>query len=214
MNKQQKQGRRGIKLRRRGQEARGDSRALTHPPQFVPTLRLRHKMRFLSNGSSTTTGITRGNLLNLYETALTAITSSRLFAAVKLRKVSMWAIITQGSVPVTVTLEWVGLNAPSIIKSDTSMGVVPASITATPPKDASNRWWSITGQNESEILFNLTFPTNTIVDIEFDARLFETEAVAAGDVPAGASAGKLYANYLDGLSGNLLVPLVGNTTLP
>jgi len=126
----------------------------------------------------------------------------------------MWSNPTAlGSAPTSVSCEWVGSNAPSVFVSDTSMGVLPAKISTSPPADLSDRWWSMNGQDEGDPLFALTFPADTIIDIDVDCRLVENEAPTAGEIPAGATIGKLYGGYLDGLASALLPP-IGYTTLP
>jgi hypothetical protein len=67
--------------------------------------------------------------------------------------------------------------------------------------------------NVNEVLFALTVPANTVIDVRMDLRLVEAEAPTAGDVPTGATLGQLYGNYLDGLSSGKLTP-VGYTVLP
>lgn len=197
--------------------SRGGRGGIPEPPQFQPTLKVNQRLRYLNTTSQSTVSITRGNLLNLYETALTANTASRLFAAVKLRSVEIWAApaTNAGSSTLTASCEWLGVNAPSTIQSDSSLGIArPLYVKAIPPPDASNRWWSLTGSNEAEVLFKLIVPGNAIVDIVISARLFELETVAGGDAPAGAVAGTLYENYLDGLASGLLVTQNGGLALP
>jgi hypothetical protein len=158
--------------------------------------------------------VSRLNLLNLLQTAITAITTVRAIEAIKLRRVSMWSNPTAlGTAPTTVACEWVGSNAPSTFVSDTSMGVLPGHVTTVPPIASSNQWWSMSGQDEGDPLFALTFPADTIIDIEVDVRLVENEAPTAGEIPAGATIGKLYGSYLDGLASGLLSP-IGYTVLP
>jgi hypothetical protein len=75
--------------------------------------------------------------------------------------------------------------------------------------------WSITGQDETEVLFKITCPSGAVVDIIIEARLYEAnDAVAGGDAPTGATPGVLYGNYLDGLTSGLLTPQNGNVPLP
>jgi hypothetical protein len=191
-----------------------NSQAL-QPPPFLPTVKTEHKFRFTS-GSMTGSNvmITRKQILNLLLMATSATTTVRLFQAVRLKRVRMWSNPTAlGQPPDACQLEWLGENSPSTVISDSSMGVRPAHVNSLPPPSASNRWWSISGQLESDVLFALTFPANTIVDVTVSARLVEQESPTAGDIPAGASLGQLYGDYLDGITSSILSP-IGLNQLP
>jgi len=202
-------------MRRRRARA---SRGVSHPPAFVPTLRGKTRLRYLSDAGGGTYPVTRKCLLNLFEMATTAVTSARLFAAVKLHSVEVWAPPNPtGSVPTTVEVQWVGNTAPSTAHSDTSMTVSPAHVRTTPPDYSSDQWWCISGTStESEILFYVTVPAvASVVDVVVSFRLYGLDDTASGgDAPAGAVAGTLYGNYLDGLSSGHLSPLNNVPVLP
>jgi len=187
---------------------------LPRPPQFQPTIGFSHKFRFQSGTNAGTTAITRAQLLNLIQVATSAVTTVRPFQAVRLKKIEMWTNPgVLGSPPTTVSVEWIGENSPSTVHSDTSMGVQAAHVLSRPPASSSNRWWSLSGQQETDNLMVLIFPADTIVDVSVQVRMVEQENPTAGDVPVGASLGKLYGNYLDGLASGLLAP-IGFTALP
>lgn len=184
------------------------------PPPFVPTLSLSHRFRFTNTGNSGTFDVTRAQLLNLLLYTPTASTSVRLFQAVRLKKVDIWANPPAlGAAPTSVQIEWFGENSPTTIVSDTTMGVRPAHVSSTPPSSSSNRWWSVSGFSETDKLFQLTLPADCVVDVTAELRLVDNEAPTAGDVPSGATVGQLYGDYLDGLASGKLVP-IGYVTLP
>jgi len=146
--------------------------------------------------------ITRKNLLNLVVVATTAVTSSRIIEAVRLKSVELWTNPPAlGSAPMTCSVEWIGSNAPSTIISDTTMGVLPAHVLAKPPPNSSNRWWSMSGTDEADPLFTLVVPSQTVCDVRVNLRLVDSEAPVAGDVPAGATVGQVYYDFLDGIGG-------------
>lgn len=184
------------------------------PPAFRPTMSYSHKFRFYASAGSGGINVSRKNILNLIQVATSASTTVRLFEAVRLKKVEMWSQPTAlGAAPVTCQIEWIGENSPSTVTSDTSMGVRPAHVVSKPPQFSSNRWWCLSGQQEADTLFNLVYPANTFVDVTIDVRLVEMEAPTAGDVPAGATLGTQYGNYLDGITTALLAP-IGYNVLP
>jgi len=200
---------------RRGGRIRGLGRAGdTRLPPFVPTLSLSHKFRFQNGANSGSYTITRGNLLNLLLVTPSAITSARILQAVRLKRVSVWANPSAlGAAPTEIELEWFGENSPSTTISDSTMGVRPAHIDSAPPPSSSNRWWSISGTLESDPMFAMVLPADCIIDVTLELRLVEAEAPTAGDVPAGATIGRLYGDYLDGIASAKLSPL-GLAILP
>ncbi len=149
--------------------------------------------------------------------ATTTTNQNRIFTAVKLRRVDVWSgVPALGTAPQTVTVEWKGNQAPSTIHSDTGSGVIPAHISTVPPMDSSDRWWSISGSNESEVLFVVGGGVGTVVDVLVTVRLADDEAAVAAEngTAAGATVGRVYFNYLDGFASKLFAPLGGVTILP
>jgi hypothetical protein len=175
---------------------------------------LTHKFRFENGTNAGTYNITRGNLLNMVLVATSAVTTVRTFEAIRLRKVEMWANpVALGSAPNNIQVEWLGENSPSTVISDTGMGVRPGHVASVPPSSSSNRWWSISGTSETDIIFSMILPADSVIDVTVDVRFVEQEAPTAGDVPAGASIGQVYGDYLDGIASGKLAP-VGFTVLP
>jgi len=208
MNK--KQIRKQVKGTRRGPREAG----LGHIPPFTPTIRTIHKFRFVNGANNGTYTINRANLLNLILYTPTATTSVRLFEAVRVLGLELWSSPTVlGSQASPLALEWLGENGPSTLVSDTSIGVSPAHIRSHPPTRSSCEWWSISGQQESDDLFTLTLPVNSTVDVTLAVRIVEQDGPTAGDVPAGATVGRIYGDYLDGLTSGKLTP-VGYIALP
>jgi hypothetical protein len=71
----------------------------------------------------------------------------------------------------------------------------------------------MSGFSETDVLFNLTLPVNSVIDITVDMRMVEQENPVAGDIPAGAALGQVYGDYLDGIASGGLTP-VGYTVIP
>lgn len=193
-------------------------RSRLSPPEFVPTLALGHKFRFSGSLSSgTALPVTRKMLLQLMSMATTTTNQFRLITAIKLKRVEMWAEPPAlGSAPAVCSVEWVGSQAPSTLHSDSTSGVRSAYVSTRPPVDSSDRWWSVSGSNETEVLFNITFPAGVTVDITCSIRMADDEAPVASEAGTGGSAtvGRVYYNYLDSFASKGLVPTGGVTVLP
>jgi hypothetical protein len=200
---------------RRGGRKQGlGGRSSNRPPPFVPTMSLSHRFRFTNGSNAGTFVITRAQLLNLVSMATTAVTTVRVFQGVRLKQIEIWANPTAlGAPPNTLSVEWLGNNGPSTIHSDNSMGVLPAHVRTKPPARSSAQWWTLSNFDETDQLFSLVLPADCVIDVTMELRLVENEAPIAGDIPAGASVGQLYGDYLDGLASGKLSP-VGYIPLP
>lgn len=184
------------------------------PTPFIPTIVYRHRFRYSNGANAGTFGITRANLLNQLLIATSAITTVRLNEAIRLSSVEVWTNpVALGAPPTSCLIEWLGENSPSTVIENTGMGIRPAHVFSAPPPLSSNRWWSMSGQLESDQLFTITVPANSIIEVTCDCRQVETESPTAGEVPVGASLGQVYGDYLDGISSGKLAP-IGYTVLP
>jgi hypothetical protein len=206
-----------INKRQRNSQNRGPRKGsgnAVRPPQFQPTCKFNHKFRFLCTAGGTVT-VTRANLLNLLCVATSPTAADRIIEAIRLRSIEIWSSPPAlGSAPLSVSVEWVGSNAPSIINSDTSMGVLPAHVRTTPPPRSSDEWWSMSGTDETDPLFTLILPVQSIVDVRVAVRLIDNEPQqTTSEILAGATLGRVYYDYLDGISSGLLLP-VGGTVVP
>jgi len=213
---QNKNARRRKLSQTRGKGQNGQVR-VDSPPEFVPTFAIGHKFRFATSALILSKPVTRAMLLNLYTMASTTTNQSRLITAIKINRVSMWGQPTAlGSATAQVSVEWVGNNSPSTIHSDTSLGVRAAYVRSRPPANASCSWWSMSGSSESEVLMNLSGPIGTVVDVDCSVRFVDDEGVVAGEAgtAAGAIAGTVYWNYLDGFASKTLAPVGGVRILP
>jgi hypothetical protein len=65
----------------------------------------------------------------------------------------------------------------------------------------------MSGSNEADQLFSLVLPADTVIDVLTSIRLVDNEASTAGEVPAGATPGTLYYDYLDGIASAKLAPV-------
>jgi hypothetical protein len=140
-------------------------------------------------------------LLDSIFTATSSVGGVRMIGAIKLKRVSIWSPITATFAAQTVSLEFPGSYGPSKILSDTSVGLMPAHVTSRPPQNASNSWWSINGSNESEVLFAIVVPQESIIDVEVSMKLIDREAATAVSAAlTGVVLGTVYYGPLNGVT--------------
>jgi len=220
MNSQKRNNQGPRATRRGGRQLGGGGRRMRSaggPPEFISTPSVGKTFRFTNATAVVSLPITRNMLLNLMTVATTTTNQARIFDAVKLKRVRCWGEPPAlGSAPTSLQVEWLGNQAPSTIHSDTAIGVRPAFVDTRPPLDSSDRWWSISGTNGSEVLFNYTGPAGSIVDVMLSFRLNDDEAAIFGEAgtAAGATIGVMYYNYLDGFASKKLAPVGGVNILP
>jgi len=188
----QKRNRTSKNQKKQSRSSRLVKRNPLHPPARNLTPLMTHVFRYQNATAAVQAPVTRGGLLNLMGVGITATTSARIFGAVKLRSIRVWSPIIASFTPQLITVEWTGLNAPSSLNSDTSEGLRPAMVHTHPPSDSSADWWSISGQNETEVLMLITCPVQSIIDVTVDVRFADNEsavvftsAVAIGTVSYG-----------------------------
>lgn len=204
----------GSRVSRRGGRKQARGGGVSMPPPFRATIACSHRFRFENTVDGGTSSVYRKDLLNLYLCADSSTSTVRVLEAVRLKSVEVWANPAGiGSPPTAMSIEWQGENAPSTITSDTAMGVRPAHIRSLPPPMSSSKWWSMSGQQETDPLFTLRLPDYCIIDIVCELRFVDIETPVVGQTGVGLTLGRLYGGYLDGYStGNTLKP-VGITKL-
>jgi len=185
---------------------RSSSSQTSHfPKAFTASVNFKHHFRFRNLAASTSAySITRADLLDLLMVAKTTSSAARIFAGVKLNRVEIfdpgWV---NGSAPTgfgqPASLEWTSNLGPTTLRSDTGNSFVPAHVVTTPPPQSLASFWSISGSNETEVLFTITVHQQSIIDVWFDFVLFngETPVNIAPFTPM--TVGQLYAGFLDGV---------------
>ncbi len=173
-----------------------------------------HTFRFSATNSGGYS-VTSDTLLNLYLVATAATTTARLFQAVKLKRVQVWAQPPAlGSAAVSVSLDWdsgtgVAAFGGSWTVSDTTSGIEPAYIDSRPPRQSVAAFWINNGQTTAT-LFTFSVPTGAIIDLQVSCVLIDTETPTAGQTTTGATVGRVYGCYLTSANN---AP-VGLTVLP
>lgn len=179
--------------------------AIAHPPQFDSTKHVQGRARYLVVGTQTAVSVTRGALLNhLVMNSASGTANYRLCSAIRLKSVQVWGAAASG----TVSVEWRSANGPTVIASDTTvLSAQPAMVRTAPPAHTLASFWSLTGSNESEVLFIITALDGSIVDITYEMVLQNGEAPVLATTTASGAIGTVYMTYLAGVTTTGFAPI-------
>jgi len=157
-------------------------------------------MRFTATMAAAQTQITFQNLLDTWLLAASAVTAYDVFHTVRLRAVEVWGIAVAGT-PTTVEVNFTagasgsGQIGSGKIVSDTSMGVQPAHIRATPGPQSMQSLWQVSG---SQLAFVITCPAGSVIDLEMSFKADPTVVKASQNAPAAATTGTIVNRGFDG----------------
>lgn len=196
-------------------EIRKLTRVMTELESQPPSLQASHfwqtTMRFDPTASGTV-NITAQDLGALCVMATSATTGYIIPTSVRVKKVEIWAGPGSTLNPVTcaVTFQSGGGGNDQTI-SDTSMGSSRgAHVVAKPRKTSGNAQWVAAALTNT--LFNMTFSTNSIIDVTVQFCIRPVNAAAPVVVMAGATIGDVYAKPLGFTSGsNFIIPISWQT---
>jgi len=65
----------------------------------------------------------------------------------------------------------------------------------------------MSGTDETDPLFTIIAPAESIADVAVTVRLVDNESATAGGSPAGANVGQVYYDYLDGIASGTWAPV-------
>jgi hypothetical protein len=134
-----------------------------------------------------------------------------LFEAVRVNSVEVWAIAALGT-PATVSIAYdgatVGAAGDQKQHTDTSMGIEPAHVKASPDRLTQAGQFQA---SSAAIAFILAAPSGAIIDVSLTLRNpVQGTATGAQNVAVGATAGVVYYRGLDGKTTALTnIPIVG-----
>lgn len=177
---------------------------VTRPKEFLAAIKLTKKIRYLDAGTTTNFTIMRGNLLNTFLNGTTSSTCGRLLAGIRLISIEMWCALPSTTVvPATISIEWLSLYGPSTQISDSAVSnALPAHIKSHPPPMSVGAFWSLTGQQESEVLAKLVLPSSaaasTVIDIAFEMVFMDDETPVSISTSQTVTPNQFYIGYLDG----------------
>jgi hypothetical protein len=191
-------------------------RGSKNPPMLKATIQAQHRFRFSANGSAFSGTISYEDLADLMCVAVTSTSASRLFDAVKLKEVEIWACNSAGDASNTAEIEFLEtliIGGPGVTYSDTAMGLQNiAHVHAKPPPGSRLAGWlsNTTGSSGTDVnLFRLAVPKGGIVDIVLEVCMYDNDtAINVTGTVAGASAGKTYCRPLDSAQNTaILLPI-------
>lgn len=140
--------------------------------------------------------------LNLLAAMVMAVSSTNAWSLIYSMRVKKIAILTEasGGTPQDTSISWANADGPGKSKMNTSTDDFNILMTSNPPMNSLDSFWFSVGSSNN--LFQLTIPTNGIVQISVDL-IFrgaqnDTENPSAITI-SGGSAGKVYGMGLDGL---------------
>lgn len=129
------------------------------------------------------------------------VSNSSIIAGIKINRVEMFGVGgSSHALPFTpsiISIEWLSNYGPSKEVSDTGNALCPAKIVTSPPQHSLASFWSLTGINPTEILFNAVCPIETVFDLWVDIVLQDAETTLLYTSIATGTAGQLYAGLLD-----------------
>jgi len=179
---------------------KGPKEAL-YPPSLAIPIHVGKTYRFLASAAITARNLTIVEILDLLCMAATTTSAYRIMAAVKLKKIEIWAASPSLDVPVTVSFQLssatLGLQGNSLLRSDTSMGYDrPAHIKVKFSELQQVGQWQ--DASSTGVYGNISVPKGAIVDFTYSGSIQEVSATnAVAGAVAGATVGQVYLRALD-----------------
>jgi hypothetical protein len=193
---------------------RGDQ-IISHPPQ-IPSYGITRDVRLrFTQIAAGATNITFQNLLDTVCVGTSTTTAADLFEGVRVNSVEIWAIAALGT-PATVILTFdgttVGAQGDQKTHTDTSMGVEPAHVKASPDRLTQAGQFQATN---TAVAFELTCPAGSVIDVSLSFRqpiLGEVNATQNNAV--AIAAGLIFYRGLDGKAAAATnLPVVGASSV-
>jgi hypothetical protein len=176
------------------------------PSQILTSITSKYRFRFQIVNTPGVLGLTRAMLLNLLQSGNSSTTTARLIAAIRVNRIQMFCSPIGAYGNTTCSVEWLSTYGPSTEKSDTTTSIsIPASVISSPPRNSLASFWSLTGQNESDVIAKISFPSNSygnaLIDVWTDIVLMDDESPVTLTPHNSVTVSQLYMGYLDGFTG-------------
>lgn len=174
---------------------------IPHPPPLQNYAVTYSRTLRWSTNAATVTQVTYQNLLDTILYSTTTVVPYDLFYMVRVRRVRLWAIAAVGT-PTTITLCFDGATAGSVgdqkIHTDTSMGLEPAYVSASPARNSLASKFQI---SSTAVAFIMDLSSGTVVDVSLD---FHSDVIGsqkqAQNNSVASTVGQLAFRGLDGLA--------------
>ncbi len=177
------------------------------PPKIEGTIRSQHTFRFSANASLAATPVAGYDLLGLAAMATSSTGATSLLAAVRIRRVELWAPAIAGGQN-ALNINWVGntFQQPRRMVDTAMNSAIPGYSSSTPPAGSDASMW-VGYPQRSTTYFTLDGPTSSVVDIHVEIVLNNASLLgSAGGVPtytsSGLVVGQVYFGQLDKNSGS------------
>jgi hypothetical protein len=189
-----------------------DNQIIAHPPAIRTYGITRDvRIRFVSNAAFAGS-ITFQNLLDLVLVGTSATLLADLFFAVRCNSVELFSLPAIGGAS-TVTLIYsgatVGASGDQKTYTDTSMGIEPAHVKASPDRLTQAGQFQ---PSSADVAFTMQIPTGTVVDVSLTLRnpIDGAGPLAAQNSGVAVNIGQLYYRGLDGKAvATTQLPVVG-----
>ncbi len=177
---------------------------------------LRRTIRYKASSAMSGVVVTRG-CVECSVIAKSANASSTealsLMDSFRIKKIRIWAVNDSSPTAMTtISLLWQGSQSPTKEMTANGNAQYPARIVSKPPSMSTSSFWSNEGSTDTEILFMLTGPAGTIVDLTYEYVLHDGANGDLLQLAAATTAVGLFYPPLDSLSASntagtgLLVP--------
>jgi len=152
----------------------------------------------------------------MYFVGTTVTQVARNWESVKIRKIEIFSSSTATTFTGlanpfnSIQLEWLSANAPSKVQESVGNFEHPSHISSKPPQGTLAGFWSISGSNESEVLFRLSgsnttavagtntgLPPGTTIDLHLEV-INQEDTTPVLTTVAAATVGQNYVRSFDG----------------
>jgi hypothetical protein len=166
--------------------------------------------RFSATAAITTQNYTTLDLSYLFIQAATITTAYPVMGSYHLKMIEIWGTSAAIGTTSTVDIEWnsTATQTANTSVSDTVLSPFQnAHVRSPPPANSNASFWQDTGSAGASILFSITCPANSVVDITVDFTINWQEPAGTQRVVAGATPGTVYVPNLGGTTLAAVLPL-------
>ncbi len=157
--------------------------------------------------------VTRGDLLKMmFAISNNPVDGTTLWSGVRVTRIEMWSV--DNTAMTSCAVEWQATRGPSSLVVGTGTINQPAHVNTKPPKMSEAGFWSCCSDSStirSEVLFYLSCPVGTIVDVHIQ---FVEANGSVSSTPAECLNVSVTAGIANSIAFNVLSPSVSNAFHP